>query len=136
MDKMGIEELSRQIHTNYCQYYKEKHGEEYWTKGDYDKLNEATKDADRIQARWAVGLIQSSVAEAEADLKWYAEVHEPAAIKLAVDEARKELRQALILTRSYLHTPLGGGILKAAEVVDQALKKDEETYGSQLRKTP
>lgn len=50
MDK-EIEELSELVHKAYCKYYKEKKGEDYWTKGDYSKLDEATKEYDRRTVR-------------------------------------------------------------------------------------
>lgn len=52
-----IEELSEQIHKNYCQYVLERTGNPYWTNGDYSKLDEETKEADRIQARWIIILL-------------------------------------------------------------------------------
>ena len=47
MDNEWIEDMSERIHKVYCQYYIDVKGEEYWTKGDYSKLNEDTKDFDR-----------------------------------------------------------------------------------------
>ena len=54
--KQVEEELSRQIHGVYCRYRKEVHGEEYWTKGNYDLLDEKTKEADRYMARFFLTL--------------------------------------------------------------------------------
>lgn len=47
-----IEDLARQIHKNYCVYRLEVYGEEYWTKGNYDLLDEEIKEADRYMARF------------------------------------------------------------------------------------
>ncbi len=52
-----IEKLSEQIHKNYCQYVLDRTGKPYWTNGDYSKLDEETKEADRIQARWFLELL-------------------------------------------------------------------------------
>jgi hypothetical protein len=50
--KDEIEELSAQIHLVYCAYYLKRHGVTYWTKGNYDLLDEETKEADRFMARF------------------------------------------------------------------------------------
>ncbi len=55
--KYEIEELASQIHQVYCEYYKNRHGKNYWTNGDYDKLDEATKEADRYMARFILKLL-------------------------------------------------------------------------------
>lgn len=47
-----IERLSAEIHKCYCRAYDKRFGNPYWTKGDYSKLEEATKDYDREMARW------------------------------------------------------------------------------------
>ena len=49
---LTVEEMSEQIHKNYCEYVLARTGKPYWTGGDYSKLDEETKEADRIQARW------------------------------------------------------------------------------------
>ena len=53
----GEEKLAEQIHQVYCRYYKDRHGEDYWTKGDYSKLDDATKEADRYVARFIQTII-------------------------------------------------------------------------------
>jgi len=52
--------LSEQIHKNYCQYVLVRTGKPYWTGGDYSKLDEETKEADRIQARWMLQAIRQA----------------------------------------------------------------------------
>lgn len=47
-----IEKLSEEIHKLYCEQYLKDHGEQYWTKGDYSKLEERVKEYDRNIARW------------------------------------------------------------------------------------
>ncbi len=49
---MDIEYLARHIHEVYCKWHLDVKGEEYWTKGDYDLLDEKTKEADRYMARF------------------------------------------------------------------------------------
>lgn len=49
---MDIENLATQIHQVYCKYHKNIRGSEYWTKGNYDLLDEQTKEADRYMARF------------------------------------------------------------------------------------
>ncbi len=52
MDKEElIEKLSEEVHKAYCRYCVEVKGEEYWTKGDYNKLTEIVKEADRFTVR-------------------------------------------------------------------------------------
>ena len=43
----NIEKLSENVHKAYCKEYKKQHGKDYWTKGDYTKLTEETKNFDR-----------------------------------------------------------------------------------------
>ena len=43
----NIEKISEKVHKAYCKEYKKQHGKDYWTKGDYSKLTEETKDFDR-----------------------------------------------------------------------------------------
>lgn len=52
-----IEKLSEAVHQAYCQYKKDKHNEEYWTKGDYSKLSDEWKEADRYTVRAVLKLI-------------------------------------------------------------------------------
>lgn len=52
-----IESLSAQIHQLYCKQYEIKHGQQYWTSGDYSKLGEPTKEQDRIIARFIKSLL-------------------------------------------------------------------------------
>lgn len=47
-----IEKLAEEIHGVYCEQYKKNHGTEYWTKSDYSRLCETTKDYDRAMARF------------------------------------------------------------------------------------
>ena len=46
-----LEELSEAVHKAYCQYCIDVKGEEYWTKGDYSKLSEEVKEADRYTVK-------------------------------------------------------------------------------------
>lgn len=71
----NIEELSEQIHKVYCAYYLAREGKPYWTEGNYSKLDEATKEADRYMARFildrerAGDLYRSGVEDARAVAK-------------------------------------------------------------------
>jgi len=42
-----VEMCAEAVHKAYCDYYKINHGEEYWTRGDYNLLDETTKQIDR-----------------------------------------------------------------------------------------
>lgn len=57
------EKLAEQIHQVYCRYYKDRHGKDYWTKGDYGNLDDATKEADRYMARFVLSTIATQTAE-------------------------------------------------------------------------
>jgi hypothetical protein len=46
-----FEMICKKVHQVYCKYYKEIKGEEYWTKGDYNKLTEEGKEYDRQTVR-------------------------------------------------------------------------------------
>ena len=56
-EQEAVEVMARQIHGVYCQYRREVHGEEYWTKGNYDLLDDKTKEADRYMARFALAVL-------------------------------------------------------------------------------
>lgn len=47
LSKENMEFVCEQVHKAYCKYHLEKNGIEYWTKGDYNKLTEASKEYDR-----------------------------------------------------------------------------------------
>lgn len=51
MSEGRIEELAERIHKAYCKHYQKVKGEPYWTGGDYSKLDEETKEYDRVIAR-------------------------------------------------------------------------------------
>ena len=46
-----IEKMAEEVHKAYCKEYKKQKREEYWTKGDYSKLNEETKEMDRTTVK-------------------------------------------------------------------------------------
>jgi len=46
-----VEALAQLIHKAYCNYCLEIKGEDYWTRGDYNKLSDIEKEADRYIAR-------------------------------------------------------------------------------------
>lgn len=48
------EKLSEQIHKIYCKYYFNRFGKEYHTNGEYSKVDEATKEADRMIADFII----------------------------------------------------------------------------------
>lgn len=51
-DKRGeIEFLSELVHKAYCKSYRIKHGKDYWTDGDYNKLTEEDKNYDRATVK-------------------------------------------------------------------------------------
>lgn len=52
-----LEKIAEQIHGVYCDYYRNRHGKDYWTGGDYSKLDDATKEADRHMARFVLAII-------------------------------------------------------------------------------
>lgn len=45
--EFNIEKICEAVHKAYCKYHIEHKGKEYWTKGDYNKLNEEGKEYDR-----------------------------------------------------------------------------------------
>lgn len=46
-----IEKLSAAVHRAYCANYQKRKGEPYWTKGDYNLLDETAKEIDRETTR-------------------------------------------------------------------------------------
>lgn len=60
-----IEKLSAAVHRAYCQHYLESHHEEYWTKGDYSKLNEVTKEIDRCTVRAVLAELEAAESKQE-----------------------------------------------------------------------
>jgi len=67
MTNSEIEKLSAQIHKVYCRYHVEVRGSEYWTKGDYELLDEATKDADRYMAKFITEVLAKQREELESE---------------------------------------------------------------------
>lgn len=50
MTKYKVERLAEQVHKAYCDNYEKRTGEPYWTEGDYSKLDEESKEIDRVTA--------------------------------------------------------------------------------------
>ena len=48
---INIESLAEVVHKAYCEQIIKDGKEPYWTGGDYGKLNEATKEYDRVTVR-------------------------------------------------------------------------------------
>ncbi len=61
--KWELEELSEKIHKLYCEQYKKDNKKDYWTKGDYSKLDEKTKEYDRNIARFISNLLSKQKKE-------------------------------------------------------------------------
>lgn len=55
---VDIERISEAVHKSYCKQYKIKHGKEYWTGGDYSKLDEETKEFDRATVRAVIKALE------------------------------------------------------------------------------
>jgi hypothetical protein len=49
-----IEGLAQLVHKAYCLYCLEIKGKDYWTQGDYNKLDDVAKEADRYIARYII----------------------------------------------------------------------------------
>ncbi len=65
-EKEAVEILSAEIHKLYCAEYEKQNSKKYWTKGDYSKLGEPTKEFDRNLAKWHLKKIkpfQKTIAE-------------------------------------------------------------------------
>ena len=59
MDEMLVEHLAELVHKAYCREYELQNDEEYWTSGNYDLLDEDTKEFDRESVRAVVDALQS-----------------------------------------------------------------------------
>ena len=55
------EKIAPEIHKAYCEWYKKKHGKEYWTKGNYNLLSEDVKEADKYTARACMKVILKEI---------------------------------------------------------------------------
>lgn len=53
------EELAAQVHHIYCVQYEKDRGTPYWTEGDYNKLDERTKQYDRNIVDWHLKILAS-----------------------------------------------------------------------------
>lgn len=60
LSKKELELLSEEIHKIYCEQYFKVNKKPYWTKKDYSKLNEETKEYDRVIARFIFEIIKES----------------------------------------------------------------------------
>ena len=56
-----MEMLAEEVHKDYCRDYEMRNGKPYWTGGDYSKLDEATKDIDRVTVRAVLDAIGYTV---------------------------------------------------------------------------
>jgi hypothetical protein len=59
----SIEELSELVHKAYCKSYQIKHGKDYWTGGDYNKLTEEDKNYDRATVKVVIDACAIAVAK-------------------------------------------------------------------------
>ncbi len=55
-----IEKICESVHKAYCKYHLEHKGTEYWTKGDYSKLNEEGKEYDRRTVKAVIEAISKA----------------------------------------------------------------------------
>ncbi len=72
MSEDRLEEISERIHKAYCKHYQQVKGESYWTGGDYSKLNEETKEYDRVIARLFISELErcrARIEQLETDLE-------------------------------------------------------------------
>jgi hypothetical protein len=53
-----IEQCAIAVHRAYCINYYDRKGEEYWTGGDYEKLDEETKEIDRATVHAVLATIE------------------------------------------------------------------------------
>ena len=51
LDNVDIEPICADVHKAYCQSRLDQGREEYWTRGDYSRLDEETKEIDRYTVR-------------------------------------------------------------------------------------
>ena len=58
--EIDMEKLAEQVHKAYCQYQLD-NGKEYWTKGDYSKLDDATKEIDRYTVRAVLSYLKTEL---------------------------------------------------------------------------
>ena len=60
-----IEKCAEAVHKAYCDYHIKNKGEEYWTRGDYSLLDEATKQIDRETVKAVLEICKQSSEEME-----------------------------------------------------------------------
>ena len=60
-----IEKCAEAVHKAYCDYHIKNKGEEYWTRGDYSLLDEATKQIDRETVKAVLEICKQSSEERE-----------------------------------------------------------------------
>lgn len=54
-----LEQCAEAVHKAYCRNYEERNEKEYWTRGDYNKLDEETKEIDRATVRAVFATIKA-----------------------------------------------------------------------------
>ena len=57
----AIERLSEKVHQAYCDLYLEQKGRHYWTRGDYSKLDEPTKEINRKTVRAVLKQLEKEI---------------------------------------------------------------------------
>lgn len=60
-----IERASELVHKAYCNWYLSKHKKSYWTHGDYNLLDEETKNADRETTKAVLKVVLRAVKAGE-----------------------------------------------------------------------
>ncbi len=68
MEQKHIELICEAVHKAYCDERLKQHRETYWTGGDYNKLDEATKDYDRETVKAVLKAINYDSLKAKADV--------------------------------------------------------------------
>lgn len=53
-----VEALSVLVHKAYCREYERQKGKQYWTGGDYELLDEDTKEFDRVTVRTILNALE------------------------------------------------------------------------------
>ncbi len=86
-----IEKLATAVHKAYCENHKIRTGKDYWTRGDYNRLDDTTKEIDRATVRAVLSLYEAETA---------AELERVKVISADLLKACKALKRAVIWTGS------------------------------------
>lgn len=87
-----VEKMAERVHHVYCDYHLAVRGVPYWTNGDYSKLEEKVKEADRYMARFFLNVLKRYMPMSEHNNREQSLLVEIKSLRAHLSNAREALR--------------------------------------------